>query len=77
MRQRTAPELVEKVTTLRKKGHTFRDIARQTGLGESTVQRICKQEGAYLTTSKDKQNMSDIWKQWDYLHRRYGTKKNE
>ena len=74
MRRKVAPELAEKVIDLRKKGHTFQSIAEQTGLGNSTVQRICKITETYLTTCKDKQAMSDLWRQWDYLHRRYGSK---
>ncbi len=75
MKKKVTPELKEKVIDLRKKGHMYKEISAQTGLGMALVHRICEEEGVYLTTCKDKQGMSDLWRQWDYLHRRYG--KNE
>lgn len=67
---RTSPEKRAEIAKLRKQGMTRREIAEITGVSVHTIRQICEE----TEIVQDKRGrLGDLWKQWDELHRRYGT----
>jgi len=71
----TPPEVIEKIKQMLISGKTMMSIATATGVSVPTIQRIAKKNG--IQKQAKMTEMPPKWiKEWDALHKRYGTNKS-
>lgn len=75
--KKTPESTRKKIFNLADKGVKTAEISRITGVNVCTINRILREERAKKPVTYGKQMDPDLKKKWDYLHERYGRKKND
>lgn len=71
-RTKITPELEDRIVNRLKFGMKKTEVCRELNVGERTVDRIYKEHG-FDRIPVEKTFPAELLKEWDELHRRYGT----
>lgn len=75
--KKTPESTRKKIFDLADKGVKTAEISRITGVNVCTINRMRREERAKKPVMYDKQMDPDLKAQWDYMHERYGRKRND